>query len=80
MIIEIEYKNKDNEYDYIDVDLIPSFETEYTQDDEAYLICENIEWNKSNFTQEQNEMIGKYILDNYEKLDKMLCDSWLDND
>lgn len=77
MNIEIEYKNKQNEFDYIDVDLIPSFTKEYTFDDKAYLVCENIMWNKNDFTDEQNQIIDKYIMDNYDELDKQLCDRWL---
>lgn len=81
--LKIIQKNEDeieklsfDEYDYIDVDFIPSFTTEY-YDDKAYLVCENIEWNKLDFTDEQNAIIEKYIMNNYENLDKQLCDSWL---
>ena len=35
---------------------------------EDYLVCENITWNKNEFTEEQNNIIEKYVKEHFDEI------------
>lgn len=73
MNIEIEYKNEQDEFDYVDVMLEGEFDYDYDFNGRKYTICENILWDKTEHTENENKVIDKYINDNFSKLSDELC-------
>jgi len=73
MNIEIEYKNDQAEFDYVDVVLEGEFDSDYDFDGRKFTICENIHWDKTEHSEIENKVINKYINDNYSKLSDELC-------
>lgn len=73
MNIEIEYKNEQGEFDYVDVVLEGEFDYDYDFNGRKYTICENIFWEKTEHTENENKVIDKYINDNFSKLSDELC-------
>lgn len=73
MNVEIEYKNEMNEFDYVDVVLKGSFDYDFDDYGRKFTICEDISWDKSDYTQVTNNVIEKYINDNFDQLSQDLC-------
>jgi hypothetical protein len=89
MNYELEYKNKDGEYDYIDVDFDANFYAESTgigsyeywgfkgyDKGENYFSCDDVRWDKSLYTEEQNAIIQKHLDENHEKIENLLIENY----
>lgn len=84
---EVEYTNPaTNEVDYMYVDFMGDVVVENDgigsyefwgvvgyDHGHDYNMCENIEWDKSLYTDEQNKIIEDYLDENYEKIEEQLC-------
>jgi hypothetical protein len=75
--IEFKIKNENGEvidYEYLTIQLDGELETaESVVGDQCvgtFLVVWQFNWNKEDFTKEDNERIQKYIDENYEKLDE----------
>jgi hypothetical protein len=90
MSYEIEYFNHEiDDYCYIDVDFegevqvgndgIGSYEFwGYRGYDHGvdYLYCENITWDKSKYTDNENYIIEKYLEKNFDKIENEICHNY----
>jgi hypothetical protein len=85
MNYELEYINKDGEYDYINVDFKANFYPESTgigsyeyagirgyDKGQDYFSCDDVRWNKSLYTEQQNAIIQKHLDENHEHIEKLL--------
>ena len=46
-------------------------------DSNPYISCEDtIDWNKSLYTKEENEIIDNWLIDNYGLVDEKLCENY----
>ena len=87
--IEIEYRNEAGEIDYVTVDFtgtvisenngigsyeyagIPGFDK-----GQDYLVCEEITWDKEEYTDAQNKVINEYLLQNFEHVGQQICEAY----
>ena len=85
MLYELEYLKEDGEYDYINVDFDANFYAESTgigsyeywgfkgyDKGQDYYSCDDVRWNKSLYTEEQNAIIQKHLDENHEHIEKLL--------
>lgn len=73
MNVEIEYKNEQNEFDYVTVALEGEFDYDFEPEGRKFTICENIHWDKSDYTEIENKAIDAYIKANFDELSDDLC-------
>ena len=88
MNYELEYTNKDGEEDCMNVDFDANFYPESTgigsyeyagikgyDKGQDYFSCDDVRWNRSLYTEEQNAIIQKHLDENHEKIENLLIEN-----
>lgn len=87
--IEIEYKNEAGEFDYVTVDFTGSVISENSgigsyeyagirgfDKGEDYLVCEEITWEKEEYTDVHNKVIQHYLDNHFDEVATIICNEY----